>query len=157
QDAPRRDRSPRPANSERSPRLVREPLRRIRHDGQRGRVGRQREGQGEGEALRERPQGRLLGAGARPVPPDDDGPKQVAPGLPDGVPLRRRPDEHAPGDPGDTRWAGRNVTGRAQRFSARASKCSAYTNVVSCEPWAVAGSLACRYTPRTHRVTSTSG
>ena len=31
------------------------------------------------QALRERPQGRLLGPGARSLPPDDDRPQPVAP------------------------------------------------------------------------------
>ena len=42
-DARRGDRAPRPARAERRPRVVHQPLRRLRHDGQRRRVGRQRE------------------------------------------------------------------------------------------------------------------
>ena len=84
-----RGRAPLAGRAERHARIVREPLRRARHDRQRGRVGRQR----ERPPVQERPQGGLLGPGPRPLPPHDDGPQRGFLVLPDRLPLLLRPAE----------------------------------------------------------------
>src|SRR5262245_12077040 len=64
---------------------MREPLRRVRHDRKRRRVGSERERQ----ALQEREQRRLLGPRARALSTDDDRPRRDVPVLPDGLSMLR--------------------------------------------------------------------
>ena len=95
-DAPRRRGRPAlAARAQRVARGVRQPVRRLRHDRQRRRVGRERARQ----ALQERPEGRLLGPGARPLPADDHGAQRGLRVLPDRLPLLLR------GERGGTRQA----------------------------------------------------
>ncbi len=86
----RRDARVRAARSARSvgrARIVRQPVWRLRHDGERRRVGDRSDGQREREAVQERAQGGLLGARAQPMPPRDHRSQSVAPRVRDRLSL----------------------------------------------------------------------